>query len=122
MTTDAPWESIVGYSRAVRTGNVIEVSGTTAIDGDLVVGKGDPEQQTRFILNRISEALQQLGASLNDVVRTRMYVTDIEDWEVIGRVHGEFFRDVRPAATMVEVSKLIRPELVVEIETTAIVE
>ena len=121
-SSGTPWESTVGYSRAVRTGNIIEVSGTTAMDGDLVIGDRDVAQQTRFILKRIETSLKELGASLHDVVRTRMYVIDIENWETIGSVHGEIFGDIRPAATMVEVSKLIRPELLIEIEATAIID
>ena len=118
----AVWEEIVGYSRAVRVGNRIEVAGTTAIENDQVVAPGDPAGQTRFILKKIESVLQHLDASLEHVVRTRMYVTDISVWEDIGRVHGEFFSEIRPASTMVEVSKLIRPELVVEIEAYAFVE
>ena len=116
------WEATVGYSRAVRVGNVIEVSGTTAMEGDRVVGDGDVAQQTRFILGKIESALKDLGGSMDDVVRTKMYVTDIEHWESIGAVHGEFFGEIRPAATMVEVSNLIRPELLIEIEASAIVD
>ena len=117
----AVWEKTVGYSRAVRIGNLVEVSGTTAIEGDEVVGPGDVAEQTRFIFNKIAIALEQLDASMADVVRTRMYVVDISQWEEIGRVHGDFFSNVQPAATMVEVSKLIQPELLVEIEVTAVV-
>ncbi len=123
ISSGAKWESIVGYSRAVRVGNVIEVSGTTAVDDQgQVVGIDDPYEQTRFILAKIERALEEAGASLTDVVRTRMFVTDIARWEEIGRAHGERFGDIRPVATMVEVSALISPELLVEIEATAIVE
>ena len=122
ISSGAKWESIVGYSRAVRIGNVVEVSGTTAIDDQgQVVGIDDPYEQTRFILTKIEKALAQAGATLADVVRTRMFVTDITRWEEIGRAHGERFRDIRPVATMVEVAALISPELLVEIEATAIV-
>lgn len=114
------WETSVGYSRAIKVGNTIEVSGTTAIDNDEVIAPGDVAGQTRFIFEKIAASLEQCGASLNDVVRTRMYVVNIDQWEAIGSVHGEFFSDVRPAATMVEISRLIRPELLVEIEVTAI--
>ena len=122
ISSGAKWEDIVGYSRAVRIGNTIEVAGTTAVNenGD-VVGAGNPYEQTRFVLGKIEQALQSAGASLKDVVRTRMFVTDIQQWEQIGRAHGEFFREIKPAATMVEVKALISPELLVEIEATAII-
>jgi enamine deaminase RidA (YjgF/YER057c/UK114 family) len=123
ISSGAKWESIVGYSRAVRVGNVVEVSGTTAIDeSGQVAGIDDPYEQTKFILGKIEKALGEAGAALSDVVRTRMFVTDISRWEEIGRAHGERFRDIRPVATMVEVAALISPELLVEIEVTAIVE
>jgi len=119
----APWESIVGYSRAVRTGNHVHVAGTTATDADgKVAGEGDAYAQTRHALLTIERALAEAGAGLRHVVRTRMFVTDISRWEEIGRAHGEFFRDVRPAATMVEVSRLIDPAHLVEIEVDAIVD
>jgi enamine deaminase RidA (YjgF/YER057c/UK114 family) len=121
ISSGAPWEAIVGYSRAVRIGNVVEVAGTTAVDeAGNVVGLDSPGEQTRFILTKIEKALQAAGASLVDVVRTRMFVTDIARWEEVGRAHGEFFRTVKPAATMVEVKALISPELLVEIEATAL--
>ncbi len=117
------YEDIVGYSRAVRIGNVIEVAGTTAIDeaGNLV-GASDPYQQTKFILAKIEKALISAGAALKDVTRTRMFVTDISRWEEIGKAHGEYFKDIKPAATMVEVKALISSGLLVEIEATAIVQ
>jgi enamine deaminase RidA (YjgF/YER057c/UK114 family) len=115
------WEKTVGYSRAVRIGSTIEVAGTTAVDENgQVVGQDDAYAQTRFILSKIEQALTQAGASLQDVVKTRMFVTDIPHWEEIGRAHGEVFGEIRPAATMVEVKALIRPELLVEIEVTAV--
>jgi enamine deaminase RidA (YjgF/YER057c/UK114 family) len=121
ISSGTKWEEIVGYSRAVRIGNIIEVAGTTAVDETgQVVGPGDPAEQTQFILTKIEKALKSAGATLEDVVRTRMFVTNIADWEAIGRVHGEYFRVVKPAATMVEVKSLISPELLVEIEVTAI--
>lgn len=116
------WEDVVGYSRAVRVGNTIEVAGTTAVDENgKVYGLDDPYLQTRFILEKIENYLKKAGAGLEHVVRTRMYVTDINLWEEIGKAHGEFFKHIKPAASMVEVSKLISPELLVEIEVTAII-
>lgn len=121
VSSGAPWEPLVGYSRAVRVGNEIHVSGTTALDENgMLVGQGDPGAQTRQILTIIKHALEDAGATMADVVRTRIYVTDISQWEDIGRTHGEFFGDIRPAATMVEVSRLIDPDMLVEIEATAI--
>ncbi|MGO4290829.1 RidA family protein [Chitinophaga sp. RAB17] len=121
-SSGAMWESKVGYSRAVRVGNIIEVSGTVATDNDKVVAEGDAYEQTRFALAKIESALINAGATLHDVVRTRMFVTDISRWEEYGRAHGEFFKSIKPATTMVEVSKLIDPRYLVEIEATAIIE
>ncbi len=121
ISSGVKWEDIIGYSRAVRLGNVIEVAGTTALDENgAVVGLNNPYEQTKYILEKIEKALIASGASLKDVVRTRMFVTDIAQWEEIGRAHGEFFKEIKPAATMVEVKALISPELLVEIEATAI--
>ena len=120
ISSGAKWENIVGYSRAVRINNIVEVSGTTAVEEAQVIGKGDPYQQTMVIFQKIEKALQQAGARLQDVVRTRMYVTNIDHWEAIGKAHGSFFKEIKPAATMVEVSRLIDPDMLVEIEVTAI--
>ncbi len=123
ISSGTAWEAVAGYSRAVRTGNLVEVAGTTAVDEQgRVVGPGDLYAQTRFILSKIERALHEAGATLQDVVRTRMYVTNIQDWEAAGRAHGEVFGAIRPAATLVEVSALIQPELLIEIEASAVVE
>jgi enamine deaminase RidA (YjgF/YER057c/UK114 family) len=121
INSGSPWEDIVGYSRAIRVGNIVEVAGTTAMDGDVLVGKGDIYAQTVFIFKKIEKGLQQVGATLNDVVRTRMYVTHIDLWEQVGKAHGEFFATIKPVATMVEVSRLINDDLLIEIEVTAII-
>ena len=122
VSSGSPWEDIVGYSRAVRVGTIIEVAGTTAMDGDKLVGKGDVYLQTRFIFEKIARALEEAGGSLQDVIRTRMYITDISKWEEAGRAHEEFFSEIKPVATMVEVSQLIDKELLIEIEVSAIVQ
>lgn len=120
LSSGAKWENIVGYSRAVKVGNTIAISGTTAVDeNNNIVGRNNAYEQTIFILQKIENALQKLDAGLENVIRTRMFVTNIENWEQIGKAHGEFFSAIKPAATMIEVSRLIDDELLVEIEVEA---
>ena len=122
IQSGSKWEDTVGYSRVVKANNIVEVSGTTATDenGD-IVGRGDPYLQTKYIIQKIETYLHKAGASLNDVVRTRMFVTDIDRWEEVGKAHGEFFKSIKPAASLLEVNRLIDPNLLVEIEVTAII-
>jgi enamine deaminase RidA (YjgF/YER057c/UK114 family) len=121
-SSGAKWEDIVGYSRAVKVGNIIEVTGTVAVDeNSLLVAKDDAYGQTKFIIEKIERVLQRAGASLNDVVRTRMFVTDISRWEEYGKAHGDFFATIKPCTSMIEVKGLIAPEYLIEIEATAII-
>jgi enamine deaminase RidA (YjgF/YER057c/UK114 family) len=122
ISSAAKWEALAGYSRAVRIGDIIEVAGTTAIDenGELV-GRDDAYEQTRYILAKIEKALAAAGGAMQDVIRTRMYVTNIGHWQAVARAHADYFRDIKPAATMVEVRSLIEPDMLVEIEVTAVV-
>lgn len=120
ITSGAKWESIVGYSRAIVVNNVMEIAGTTAAEDGMTLYPGDPAKQTEYILTLFKKILEENGFALEDVVRTRVYVTNIKDWEKVGAVHGQFFSEIRPASTMLEVSALVDPEMLVEIEATAI--
>jgi enamine deaminase RidA (YjgF/YER057c/UK114 family) len=121
ISSDSPWEDVVGYSRAVKVGNLIEVSGTTAVDGEKVMGKGDVYKQAVFIFQKIEKVLEEAGSSLKDVIRTRMYVADIAKWKDVGKAHSLFFKEIRPSTTMIEVSRLINDQLLIEIEVTAMI-
>jgi enamine deaminase RidA (YjgF/YER057c/UK114 family) len=119
-STGAKWEDIVGYSRAVQIGNLLEVSGTVASDENGVMGKGDFYLQTKFAIEKIEKVLKRAGFELTDVIRTRTFVTDISHWEEVGKAHGEFFKDIKPVTSMIEISALIDPDYLVEIEVTAV--
>jgi enamine deaminase RidA (YjgF/YER057c/UK114 family) len=121
ISSNTIWEKKVGYSRAVRIDNTIEVAGTTALDGDKIIAPANPFKQMCFIIEKIEQALKQAGASLNDVIRTRMYITDIGHAEEVGRAHEKYFGNIKPASTMIQISKLVNPDLLVEVEVTAIV-
>jgi enamine deaminase RidA (YjgF/YER057c/UK114 family) len=121
-SSGAKWEEIVGYSRAVRIGNIVEVTGTVAVDDEgHVVGNNNPYEQTKFVIEKIEKVLQKAGASLKHVVRTRMFVTDISRWEEYGKAHGESFRDIKPCTSMIQISALIDPAFLIEIEATAFI-
>ncbi|MBK5273168.1 MAG: RidA family protein [Bacteroidia bacterium] len=121
-SSGAKWEDIVGYSRAVKIGNIIEVTGTVSVDKESnLVGGDSAYEQTRFIIQKIEKVLMNAGASLKDVVRTRMFVTDISRWEEYGKAHGEFFKNIKPCTSMIEIKGLIAPEYLIEIEATAII-
>lgn len=120
FSSGAKWEDVVGYSRAVLVGNQLEISGTVATDESGTVGKGDFYLQTKFILQKIERVLHQAGFGMKDVVRTRLFVTDVSQWEQVGKAHGEFFKDIKPATSMIQISALIDPEYLVEIEVTAL--
>lgn len=122
ISSGAKWEEIAGYSRAVKVGNIIEISGTVASDGKELIGRGNAYLQTKFILKKIESVLIAADSSLNDIVRTRIYVNDISKWEDVAKAHREVFENIRPATSMVEVSNLISPEYIVEIEATAIID
>ncbi len=121
IASGAKWEEIVGYSRAVRIGNIVEVSGTTAVENDRIVHVDDAYKQTRYVIQKIEKALKEAGASLQDIIRTRMFVTDISRWEEYGKAHGEFFSKIKPATSIVEVQALIHPDMMLEMEATAII-
>ena len=121
VTSGAPWESKVGYCRAVRKGPFVEVAGATAIQNGELVGKGDAFLQTQIVIGIMKKAIEELGGKLEDVVRTRIFVTNIEDFEQVGKAHGQYFSDIKPACTLVEVSALVDPEMLVEMEMTAII-
>ncbi len=122
ISSGTKWEDLVGYSRAVRVGNIIEVSGTAPVDGDKIIGIGNAYEQTKFCLQKIEKALLEAGATLKDVVRTRTFVTDISRWEEYGKAHGEFFKDIKPVTSMIEVKSLIALQMLIEIEATAIIQ
>ncbi|PJA98752.1 MAG: hypothetical protein CO128_05690 [Ignavibacteriales bacterium CG_4_9_14_3_um_filter_30_11] len=119
VSSGAKWEDMFGYSRAVKIGNLIEVSGTASVDGGKIIGLNDVYAQTKFIIKKIEKALKEAGATLNDVIRTRIYVTDIRHQNEVGKAHAEFFGEIKPATSMIEVKALVLPELLVEIEATA---
>ena len=121
ISSGAKWEDIVGYSRAVRIANIVEVSGTAPVDGDKIIGIGNAYEQAKYCLQKIELALKEAGATLKDVVRTRMFVTDISLWEEYGKAHGEFFNQIKPVTSMIEVKSLIDPQMLIEIEATAII-
>ena len=122
VSSGSPWEDVVGYSRAIRIGNLVEVAGTTAMDEEMLIGKDDVYEQTIFRSKKIEKALLEVGAILKNVIRTRMYVTNIDEWEQVGKAHAHYSSTIKPVATMVHVSKLIYADLLVEIEMTALID
>jgi enamine deaminase RidA (YjgF/YER057c/UK114 family) len=122
ISSGAKWEDIVGYSRAVKIGNIVEISGTAPVDINKIIGIGNAYEQTKFCLHKIEKALLEAGATLKDVIRTRMFVTDISLWEEYGKAHGEFFKDIKPVTSMIEVKSLIDPQMLIEIEATAVIQ
>ena len=121
ISSGTKWEDIVGYSRAVKVGKIIEIAGTTAVEEGKVVGVNDAYTQTKFIIEKIEKSLLEAGATLKDVVRTRMFVTDIKRWEEYGKAHGEYFRNIKPVSSMIEIKSLIDSDMLIEIEATAII-
>ena len=121
ISSGAVWEDTMGYSRAVKVDNLVEISGTTAVEGSVVIGIGDPYQQTRFIIDKFASVLKEAGGSLTDIIRVRIFVTDMSHWELVVKAFSEYFKDIKPAATLVEVNSLINKELLVEMEATAII-
>lgn len=122
VSSGSPWEDVVGYSLTIRVGNLVEVAGTTAMDGEMLIGKDDVYEQTIFRVKKIEKALLEVGATLKNVIRTRMYVTNIDDWEKVGKAHAHYFSTIKPVATMVHVSKLMYADLFVEIEMAALID
>lgn len=121
ISSNTKWEDLVGYSRAVRIGNIVEVSGTTAVDGETIIGIGEPYTQAMFVFDKIEKALLAAGATMQDVIRTRMYVKNMDDWEAIGKAHAAYFKEIKPVATMIEVSRFIDVNILLEIEVSAVI-
>lgn len=122
VSSGSPWEDVLGYSRAIRVDNLVEVAGTTAMDGEVLIGKDDVYEQIIFIFKKIEKALLEVGATLKNIIRTRMYLTNIDEWEQVGKAHAHYFSTIKPVATMVQVSKLIYADLLVEIDVTVLID